>query len=77
MLARDLGDCRDNLRNSQSVFLIVSIKMGILEVFSVVPVFFALSKNKKIYDFETDFLHILFIINIISSIKRFQKMEKN
>ena len=23
MLARDLGDCRDNLRNSQSVFLIV------------------------------------------------------
>ena len=39
--------CRDNLRNSQSVFLIVSIKMGILEVFGVVPVFFALSKNKK------------------------------
>ena len=59
MLARDLGDCRDNLRNSQSVFLIVSIKMGILEVFGVVPVFFALSKNKKNYDFETDFLHIL------------------
>ena len=24
VLARDLGDCRDNLRNSQSVFLIVS-----------------------------------------------------
>jgi len=23
VLARDLGDCRDNLRNSQSVFLIV------------------------------------------------------
>ena len=23
MLAQDLGDCRDNLRNSQSVFLIV------------------------------------------------------
>ena len=23
MLARDLGDCRDNLRNSRSVFLIV------------------------------------------------------
>ena len=23
MLVRDLGDCRDNLRNSQSVFLIV------------------------------------------------------
>ena len=24
VLARDLGDCRDNLRNSQSMFLIVS-----------------------------------------------------
>ena len=24
MLARDFGDCRDNLRNSRSVFLIVS-----------------------------------------------------
>ena len=23
VLARDLGDCRDNLRNSRSVFLIV------------------------------------------------------
>ena len=23
VLARDLGDCRDNLRNSQNVFLIV------------------------------------------------------
>ena len=23
VLARDLGDCRDNLRNTQSVFLIV------------------------------------------------------
>ena len=40
------------------MFLIVPIKMGILEVFGVVPVFFALSKNKKNYDFETDFLHI-------------------
>ena len=26
VLARDLGDCRDNLRNSQSVFLIVKKK---------------------------------------------------
>ena len=25
VLARDLGDCRDNLRNSQSVFLIVVV----------------------------------------------------
>ena len=25
VLARDLGDCRDNLRNSRSVFLIVLI----------------------------------------------------
>ena len=25
MLARDLGDCRDNLRNSRSVFLIVDL----------------------------------------------------
>ena len=24
VLARDLGDCRDNLRNSRSVFLIVT-----------------------------------------------------
>ena len=27
VLARDLGDCRDNLRNSQSVFLIVDGKV--------------------------------------------------
>ena len=27
VLARDLGDCRDNLRNSQSVFLIVYRKL--------------------------------------------------
>ena len=26
VLARDLGDCRNNLRNSQSVFLIVKKK---------------------------------------------------
>ena len=26
VLARDLGDCRDNLRNSRSVFLIVGRK---------------------------------------------------
>ena len=26
VLARDLGDCRDNLRNSRSVFLIVFIE---------------------------------------------------
>ena len=26
VLARDLGDCRDNLRNSRSVFLIVFSK---------------------------------------------------
>ena len=26
VLARDLGDCRDNLRNSRSVFLIVKFK---------------------------------------------------
>ena len=25
VLARDLGDCRDNLRNSRSVFLIVEL----------------------------------------------------
>ena len=25
VLARDLGDCRDNLRNSRSVFLIVEV----------------------------------------------------
>ena len=25
VLARDLGDCRDNLRNSRSVFLIVGL----------------------------------------------------
>ena len=29
VLARDLGDCRDNLRNSQSVFLIVEISLSI------------------------------------------------
>ena len=28
MLARDLGDCRDNLRNSQSMFLIVVCVCG-------------------------------------------------
>ncbi len=28
VLARDLGDCRDNLRNSQSVFLIVACIQG-------------------------------------------------
>ena len=27
VLARDLGDCRDNLRNSRSVFLIVYRKL--------------------------------------------------
>ena len=27
VLARDLGDCRDNLRNSRSVFLIVGGKV--------------------------------------------------
>ena len=27
VLARDLGDCRDNLRNSRSVFLIVYRKI--------------------------------------------------
>ena len=27
VLARDLGDCRDNLRNSRSVFLIVDGKI--------------------------------------------------
>ena len=26
VIARDLGDCRDNLRNSRSVFLIVFIE---------------------------------------------------
>ena len=32
VLARDLGDCRDNLRNSRSVFLIVyvNVSCGIL-----------------------------------------------
>ena len=29
MPARDLGDCRDNLRNSRSVFLIVEISLSI------------------------------------------------
>ena len=29
VLAQDLGDCRDNLRNSRSVFLIVYLKMKI------------------------------------------------
>ena len=28
VLARDLGDCRDNLRNSRSVFLIVGTVRG-------------------------------------------------
>ena len=28
VLARDLGDCRDNLRNSRSVFLIVEIMLS-------------------------------------------------
>jgi hypothetical protein len=27
VLARDLGDCRDNLRNSRSVFLIVDLNL--------------------------------------------------
>ena len=35
VLARDLGDCRDNLRNSRSVFLIVMgfILLRVLEFF--------------------------------------------
>ena len=32
VLARDLGDCRDNLRNSQSVFLIVLHFRKVLEI---------------------------------------------
>ena len=32
MLARDLGDCRDNLRNSQSVFLIVYVYKRLIQV---------------------------------------------
>ena len=43
MLARDLGDCRDNLRNSRSVFLIVWLfmKYGLIICF--------LLKNTKKY----------------------------
>ena len=36
---------------------------------------YALSKNKKIYDFESTFLHILDTGNIINIIKRFQKIN--
>ena len=32
VLAQDLGDCRDNLRNSQSVFLIVLHFRKVLEI---------------------------------------------
>ena len=32
VLARDLGDCRDNLRNSQSVFLIVYVYKRLIQV---------------------------------------------
>ncbi len=41
--------------------------------FQMLP--YALSKNKKIYDFESTFLHILDTGNIINIIKRFQKIN--
>ena len=32
VLAQDLGDCRDNLRNAQSVFLIVIVIYDLLKI---------------------------------------------
>ena len=36
----------------------------------------AVSKNEKIYDFETGSLHILLMDGIMSVVKWFQKMKK-
>ena len=40
VLARDLGDCRDNLRNSRSVFLIVRDNRRFAKCASIVLFFF-------------------------------------
>ena len=42
----------------------------------MIPTALSLSKNKKIYVFESDLLHILFTDSIIRTIKQFQEMKK-